>query len=680
MAYFIRYISLLLLLIFTPARIFGQLSSGSNLPIVLITTDAGAPIVDNPRVLATMKIIYKGPGIRNYPADQSLPANLNYNGRINIEIRGSSSQWPNNDKRQYGFSTLMADNINDNNVSLLGMPSEHDWIFNGMVWDPARIRDYLCYNLSRQIGEYASRTAYCEMIINGDYRGIYLLEEKIKADKNRVNVTKITPTDIYQPEVTGEYITKADKDTGGDPVAWVMTQWNGGSVAYIHDLPKPENVTREQNDYIFNQFNSLANLSVSHNMSLATGIPSIIDMPSFIDHMLITELSSNADGYQFSTFFHKDRNGKLRAGPLWDNDLTFGNDLFIWGLDRSKPDVWQFHDGGNDGSQFWSDMYNTSTFKCYLSKRWNELIQSEKPLNLISIDNFIDITKSTISEAMEREYSRWSISNNFISEITSLKSWLTTRITWMTTTLGSYSACSSISLPKLVITKINYHPDSTALFPSPDALEFIEIKNTGISTVALTGIFFSGTGLVFQFPPGTILAADSSVFLAGNSSVFAEKYGFTPFGKFTRDLSNKSQNIVLADGYGNIIDQVHYYDSYPWPDADGNGYYLKLKDTSLDNNIGTSWTASNDTILRNRSGAGSDEIKIYPNPADDYIKISAGEAIGRLEIIDMQGRLLVSRDISTTTHQVNVRHFPKGAYIVRLTSKGKLFTKGIIKR
>ncbi len=146
----------------------------------------------------------------------------------------------------------------NNNVSLLEMPPENDWILNGMAWDSAMIRDYLCFNLSRQLGEYASRAVYCEVVINGSYRGLYLLDEKIKADDNRVDIIKIEPADNTLPELSGGYITKADKTTGGDPVAWTMTSWYGGSVNYIHQLPKPEDVTQAQASYIRNYFMQFA--------------------------------------------------------------------------------------------------------------------------------------------------------------------------------------------------------------------------------------------------------------------------------------------------------------------------------------------------------------------------------------------------------------------------------------
>ena len=323
-------------------QLVAQSFTDSNLPIVIINTDRGWDIVDEPRIPASMKIVYGGPGERNSLSDQGNPDYLNYDGRIDIEIRGSSSQAFS--KKQYGFSTRLADDISRNNVSLLGMPDEHDWILNGMVYDTARIRDYLCYNLSRQLGNYASRTAYCEVVINNHYRGMYLLQEKIKADKERVDVFKITTNDNNQPYVSGGYITKADKYSEDEAIAWTMYTWYGAQVNYLNVLPKPEYITPSQFDYIRVQFEDLETAAGNKDASLENGFPSIIDIPSFIDHIVINELASNPDAYQFSTYFHKDRKGKLRAGPIWDNDLTFGNDLFMWGFDRSKTEGWHFEE------------------------------------------------------------------------------------------------------------------------------------------------------------------------------------------------------------------------------------------------------------------------------------------------------------------------------------------------
>jgi|WetSurMetagenome_2_1015567.scaffolds.fasta_scaffold00047_60 hypothetical protein len=651
--------------------------TSSNLPVIIISTDGGVWIPDSYRVLGTMKIIFRGSGQRNYVSDQTNPAYLNYNGRIDIETRGSSSQAT--EKKQYGFSTLKADNISDNNVSLLGMPAEHDWILNGMVWDTARIRDYLCFNLMRELGEYASRAIYCEVVINGSYRGLYLLEEKIKWDNGRVDIMKLEPSENAQPELSGGYIVKADKTTGGDPVAWSMVSWYNGPVDYIHHLPKPEDITSTQSSYLRNYFMKFASAAQGGNTSLYNGYTTYIDIPSFIHYIIIAELASNADSYGLSTYFHKDRNGKLRAGPMWDSDLTFGNDLFLWGYDRSHTNVWQLHDGGNDGSKFWYDLFQNSQFRCYLSKRWNSVTQPGQPLNLTNLENFVDQTVSTISEAITRDYARWGIANNHSQRIANLKAWTAERITWMTTNLGSYSACSNVNLPPLVISKINFNPPASVWFPDGEELEFIEITNTGDAEVNLSGIYFGGTGLVYQFPYNSQISADTSIYLASNSSVFYNKYGFMPFGQYTRHISNSGQDLQLLDAFGNSIDNVSFSDTLPWPEADGNGFYLKLKDTSLDNNSPENWIASNDLILSSDEIKSDAAISLYPNPVHDVLHLRADRIMLSLEIHDMTGHLLISANAGTDSYDLNLESLPSGVYILKVVTPGRMLLRKIVR-
>jgi hypothetical protein len=657
-------------------KLFSQSFTDSNLPIVIITTDFLEEIKDDPRVSGIMKIIYRGPGQRNYLIDQDNEAVLNYNGRINIELRGSSSQaMP---KKQYGFSTLMADNYTINNIKLLGMPAEHDWILNGMIFDPALMRDYLCYNLSRQIGEYASRTAYCELVINGVFKGLYLLQEKIKADENRVNIVKIDNTDNAFPDISGGYITKADKTTGGDPVAWTMFSSTAVPVSYIHDLPTPQSVTTAQNIYIKKQFEALEYTASSGDTSVVNGYPSVIDVRSFIDHMLISELSSNADSYMYSTFFHKDRNGKLRAGPIWDNDLTFGNDLFLWGLNRSHTDIWQFSNGDNEGSRFWRDLFNNPWFKCNLLKRWNLLTAPGQPLNIVSLDTLIDQTARNIREAAVRDNARWANTGDFTSRTEAIKSWLNTRTHWIGLNLGQYYDCD-ITTPPLVISKIMYHPATSAEFPDPDQLEFIEISNNSGYSANMSGIFFGGTGLVYQFPPYSVMKPGSSLILAGNKAEFYAKYGVVPFGQFSRNLSNKGQKLLLSDAFGNTIDYVHYSDTIPWPEADGNGKYIKLNSLDLDNNIASNWSASEDILVSDAGINENIDIQLYPNPVVDILTIKADEEIKFISVIDMKGNMLVNLNVNCDFYQINMSGFSKGTYIIRVTSALKTSSAKIVK-
>lgn len=643
---------------------FGQFTD-SNLPIVIIETSNGVEIPDQPRVTATMKIIYRGPGERNLMSDITDESRLNYNGKIRIELRGSSSQLL--DKKQYGLSTVLSDEVTNNNVSLLGMPQENDWVLNGLAFDASLIRDYLSFNLSARIGNYAPRQRYCEVVINQDYKGLYVLTEKVKVDDERVDILKIDPDDNTLPDITGGYLIKADKVTWEDPSAWTMLTYLGTETDFIHERPDQSTITTAQHDYIKSVFMALS--AKATNPSISQGFPSVIDVPSFVDFMLVNELAANVDAYQFSTFFHKDKNGKLRAGPLWDLNLTYGNDLFFWGLDRSKVSTWQFSNGDNVGPRFWQDLFNTGTFRCYMSKRWNQLTSPGAALNLTSLNTFIDETVAQISEAAVRENSRWGTVGNHANEISKIKQFLNDRIVWMTGGLGSFSSCESVTTPSLVINRINYHPQTTSEFPKEEDLEFVEVVNSGTTSVPLSGIYFRGTGFVFQFGNGLVLPAGGVIQLANNRDKFKEKYGYDPYGQFTRNLSNAGHALVLADAFGNVIDRVEYSDSAPWPEADGNGMYLKLIDVGLDNSLAENWIATAEEIATTESVIVGIEknvagLNVYPNPAESSTGISALINIEQVQIHDLQGRLLMTAPIGNNHATLNLENYSSGLYLV----------------
>lgn len=625
----------------------------SNLPIVIITTDnnpsTGKPyeIPDDPKVLASMKIIYHPDGTRNYVSDQNTAVFLNYNGRIGIELRGSSSQaLP---KKPYGLTTLKSDNITNNNVSILGMPKENDWILNSLAFDPSLIRDFLSYELYKNIGYYSPREMYCEVIVNGDYKGLYIFMEKLKVDTDRINVLKLTTTDNSNPNVTGGYVTKCDKTTGNDPVAWTMS-----SVNFIHESPDPEVVTAQQTSYIRSQFTALQNVMTAQNSSIINGYPSIIDVPTFVDFMLMNELASNPDGYTYSTYFHKDRNGKLKAGPIWDFNLTYGNDLFSWGFDRSHTDVWQFNDGDNVGAKFWRDLFANPTFLCYFSKRWKELTASSQPLNYTVISNRIDQLVSLVSEAAVREQAKWGTVGNQATQISAIKTWLQNRIIWLNARLSNTQACSSVSLPALVISKIHYNPTMSGANVS-DSLEFIEITNNSNITVNLTGVYFRELGITYQFPVNSSLGANQKLYLTSNSKVFELFYGLKSFGQFTRTLSNKSQKLVLADAFGNIIDKVEYSDSSPWPiEADGSGAFLELINLNYDNSNAANWIGSNKVLGINDIRI-ENNIKIFPTQAHASINIFSNNlSIESYKITDILGKVVID-EISSDSQNKTIK-------------------------
>ena len=637
-----------------------QIFTDSNLPIVIIETDGGVTIPDEPKVLANMKIIWHQDGSRNYVSDANNPAFLNYDGRIGIEIRGSSSQMLS--KKPYGLETLMDDDITNNNVSLLGMPKENDWILNSLAYDQTGMRDVISYELSEKLGQYTTRRVYCEVMVNGDYKGLYVFMEKIKADDNRVNIDK-----------DGGYIVQTDRAENGTPAAWTMPEygngWWGGDIAtFVHHYPKYENITTAQNEYIKSVFFDLADKAGNHNISIENGFPSIIDVSTFVDFMIMGEFSSNVDVYQLSTFFHKDRKGKLRAGPIWDYNLAYGHDEFG---SRSRYDVWQFDNGDNVGPKFWKDLFDTDEFRCYLAKRWFEVTAEGNALDYNQLCNRIDEIDEWITEAIARDNQRWHKMNQHDSYVEDMKEWIQLRIDWLNENIGSYNACDDLDLPPLVISRIHYHPADIDSI-NGNRLEFIQINNNGDEDVDLTGFYLRELGVTYTFPIDSHLAARDSLVLCSDSATYIDFYHHIPFGEYDRKLSNKDENIVLADAWGNVIDEVHYYDSEPWPsEPDGFGPYLQLIDLDADNSLPENWIAAE--FYDNVETVSDHDFAVYPNPSNDVLRIISDEEFTTVEVIEMTGKMIVK----TTENMVDVSSIPNGLYVLKINTKRHTIVKKV---
>ena len=393
--------------------------------------------------------------------------------------------------------------------------------------------------------------------------------------------------------------------------------------------------------------------------------------------MMIAEFSSNVDVYSLSTFFHKDRNGKLRAGPIWDYNLAYGYDAFG---NRSKYNVWQFNNEDNNGPKFWKDLFDTDLFRCYMAKRWYELTEPEQPLNYDFVCNRIDEIDAQITEAIWRDNQRWNEMYEHAQYVNNMKNWLQLRTNWLNNNIGSYEGCADVDLPPLVISKIHYHPMDWWGFDG-NRLEFIEITNNGDEEVDLTGVYFRELGVTYQFPDNAHIAGRQAIVLCSDSLMFTEYYNTTPFGQYTRKLDNKSENLVLADAWGNIIDQVHYSDSLPWPtEADGNGPYLELKDLDSDNSLPENWGIGDD-LTKIDKFIENQNIALYPNPTSGKIHIALSENVIHCQIVGLMGNVLQETSPSSPDFELDLSGLPSGMYLVKvLFADGRIAFKKVVKQ
>jgi hypothetical protein len=489
----LSYLVVLLTIFNANAQVF----SSSNLPIIVINT-GGQAISDEPKIIADMGIIFNGPGQRNNLTD---PYN-NYNGKIGIEIRGSSSQsFP---KKQYGVELRDALG-NGIAASLLGMPAEEDWVLFAPYNDKSLMRDVLAYKLGRDLGRYAPRTKFCEVVLNGQYMGVYVLIEKVKRDKNRVDIARLDPQEISGDDLTGGYIIKIDKETGSGNGGWFSdflppNRSSSQRIYYQYDYPKADNISAPQRQYIQQfmfTFESVLNSSTYNDPF--NGYSKYIDVDSFIDYFIINEVSKNVDGYRLSTYLHKDKNsngGKLHMGPIWDYNLGFGNADYCT---KGDPEGWVTNFNNLCSQDFWlipfwwDRLYQDAAYRNKLGLRWAELRENE--LQTSRILTYIDSVASVLNvEAQQRNFQRWPVLNRYVwpnyfvgptfdSEISWLKGWVTQRLQWM-----------DIQMPKPVTSvKDQFSNDGIIqVYPNPASSEmhvWYSIKSPGVVAIEITDMF-----------------------------------------------------------------------------------------------------------------------------------------------------------------------------------------------
>ncbi len=432
----------------------------SNLPIVVINS-VYQILPDTPKVQGTMGIIYKGTGQTNYISD---PFN-HYNGNIGIEVRGSTSQqYP---KKAFSFETRCKINtLLDTNVSLLGMPKEHDWILYAPYPDKTFLRNKMTYYWSTRMGHYATRGNFCEVIYNGAYIGVYELQEQIKRDSNRVNISKLLPNDLSGDSVTGGYIIKVDKVTGSSSNFWLSSLTT--KVRFLYDYPEDLDIMPQQQNYIQAYVDSFElALNGSNFMDPNLGWRRYGDASTFCDFMILQELGRTVDGYRSSAFMRKEKitkGGKLKMGPMWDFNLSYGNANYCSAYDTTG---WQYNfnnicNGYNPEVPFWwKKLTLDSTFNNQLRCRWESFRSTF--MRDDSIDAWIDAQAVILAQSQVRNYQKWPILGVYVNwnqyvgptyqaEINYLKTWTKQRAHWLDKNFPG--KCSTVGMEELSANRI----------------------------------------------------------------------------------------------------------------------------------------------------------------------------------------------------------------------------------
>lgn len=242
--------------------------------------------------------------------------------RAEIRYRGNSSR--RFDKKGYTVHFTLEDRVTQNDQDVLDMGADDDWILHGPFLDKTLIRNYLGMNVSGQIMYYAPDVRLCELFLNGEYQGVYLLMESIKVSPERLNLTESDPSS----EATS-YVVRRDWEDPTSESELTNLLYNAGiprhavmEVVY----PGASNITEEQSAWIESDVNYLEKCLYSYDYDTHPyAFTDLADVDTFVDYAIINELWANVDAGSYSTYFYKDARGKICAGPVWDFNNAFNN-------------------------------------------------------------------------------------------------------------------------------------------------------------------------------------------------------------------------------------------------------------------------------------------------------------------------------------------------------------------
>lgn len=287
---------------------------------------------------------------------------------------------------------------------LLGMPEHKRWVMLANYADRTMVRNSTAFYASGLTSlAWAPRSRYVELFYNGEYTGTYQLTEQVRVDENRVDVYELQPEDT---DITGGYLVEMDFHWDDSPRKWsptVPSKYGPSSSWYIVKSPDDDDLADAQFDYIKGYIGEFERVVMDPALRSDPehGYKKYIDPLSFIDYWLLYEVCVNHEILNpGSVYLHKDRGGKLVAGPIWDFDYG----TFNFDYDEAKPASYSLY---VKDAVWLHYLFEEEEMRTLAKQRWAEL----RPA-FLTLPDFVDKCSSQLLYAVEENYSRWPMTVN----------------------------------------------------------------------------------------------------------------------------------------------------------------------------------------------------------------------------------------------------------------------------
>lgn len=385
------------------------LLSGS-LPVMYISTENNVPITSKEEYV-------QGSYYVDPMGNEDCKASGTKDEPLALQIKGRGNwTWTGFNKKPYRLKLAAKD-------ALLGMKkSKHFALMAGADDNLGFMRNPLGYEVSkRMLLAWTSDCRPVEVVLNGDYIGLYFLTEQIRVDEDRVNV--VEQDDNSDEDVTGGWLVEVD-NYNTDPHISVKVSDKNQDIWITYK--SPEALSEAQEDYLQSQFDAIRDAVYSKDKT-STEWEELIDMEAMARLYVVREIMHDEEGFHGSFYLHKDRGDDTKwiAGPVWDFGNSYGNNnrhKFIW----DHPQFECF---------FIDQIYQFPRFQEMVKNVFGDFYRNEYP----ALDNVIDSIASVISAAAVSDYSRWPSygTSNIATKASTLKSYLHDKVDWLTKQWGT---------------------------------------------------------------------------------------------------------------------------------------------------------------------------------------------------------------------------------------------------
>ena len=333
--------------------------------------------------------------------DKETKVNVNYilidEGKINakqtgtIKLRGNSSV--RSEKKPYAVKF-------DEKTKLLDMPAEEKkWILVPNMYDKTLMRNLLGYHMSFLFGlKFTPSCRYIDLIVNGNYRGNYMICDRIEVRKDRLDLAEMDETCIAEPEITGGYLLEGQgSKRKGDVSTFKTTQ----GITLSYEYPDIEDITEEQKKYITDKINEVeAEIYANNTESL--------DLESFVRYFLVEDFSANQDEIFNSFFIYKERgDDKIYFGPTWDFDLAFDNAQVLYPTNEKKNFAYKFALSNGSAAKLVSQILCNENVLKKVKDTWMEMSNTVFTKEIIR--NYINEQIELINESQKLNFMRWDV-------------------------------------------------------------------------------------------------------------------------------------------------------------------------------------------------------------------------------------------------------------------------------